>query len=91
MRDESVCVRDTSAWFVGRACDIVPESALNPELFQVLLEAMVNGLADQPRVAQNICWAFTSLSDAAYDTAVSQLTNEAETPPTYIMSQVFLL
>lgn len=89
LRDESVCVRDTSAWFVGRACDIVPESALNPELFQVLLEAMVNGLADQPRVAQNICWAFTSLSDAAYDTAVSQLTNEAETPPTYIMSQYY--
>lgn len=81
-------MRDTAAWFVGRACDIVPESALNPDYFQVLLEAMVNGLADQPRVAQNICWAFTSLSDAAYDAAVSMLADEGDTPKTYIMSQV---
>ena len=88
LHDESVSVRDTAAWFVGRACDIVPEAALNEAHFQVLLEAMVNGLVDQPRVAQNICWAFTSLSDAAYDTAVSQLTDDSEVPQTYIMSRV---
>ena len=88
MRDESVSVRDTAAWFIGRTCDIVPESALNQDYFQVLLEAMVNGLADQPRVAQNICWAFTSLSDAAYDQAVDRLADDTLTPKTYIMSQV---
>jgi importin subunit beta-1 len=91
MQDESVSVRDTAAWFVGRACDIVPESALNRQIFQRLLEAMVGGLQDQPRVAQNICWAFTSLSDAAYDNAcvaAGDELNHNDTPNTYIMSEV---
>ena len=49
---------------------------------------MVNGLQDQPRVAQNICWAFTSLSDAAYDLAASN-TDLEETPKTYQMSKYY--
>ena len=72
--DQSVAVRDTAAWFVGRACDIVPEAAINENYFERLLQAMVQGLQDQPRVAQNMCWAFTSLSDAAYDQAAAAMT-----------------
>ena len=45
---------------------------------------------DQPRVAQNICWAFTSLSDAAYDHAAGMMTGgDSETPPTYCMSKYY--
>ena len=51
---------------------------------------MVQGLMDQPRVAQNMCWAFTSLSDAAYDQAAAAMTaSDAETPPTYVMSRYY--
>ena len=28
LSDESVVARDTAAWFVGRACDIVPEGTI---------------------------------------------------------------
>ena len=49
---------------------------------------MVNGLQDQPRVAQNICWAFTSLSDAAYDLAAGNADVD-ETPKTYRMSKYY--
>jgi len=87
MSDPSAAVRDTAAWFVGRVCDIVPEAVLNPNIFEHVLQAMVNGLADEPRVAQNICWAFSSLSDAAYDHAQNQLGTE-DTPTTYCMSRV---
>ena len=87
MSDPSAAVRDTAAWFVGRVCDIVPEAVLNPNIFEHVLQAMVNGLGDEPRVAQNICWAFSSLSDAAYDHAQNQLGTE-DTPTTYCMSRV---
>jgi hypothetical protein len=87
MSDPSAAVRDTAAWFVGRVCDIVPEAVLNPNIFEHVLGAMVNGLGDEPRVAQNICWAFSSLSDAAYDHAQNQLGTE-DTPTTYCMSRV---
>ena len=51
---------------------------------------MVQGLMDQPRVAQNMCWAFTSLSDAAYDQAAAAMTaSDAETPSTYVMSRYY--
>ena len=51
---------------------------------------MVTGLQDQPRVAQNICWAFTSLSDAAYDQAAGNMTaSDSETPPTFCMSKYY--
>ena len=43
LSDESVAVRDTAAWFVGRACDIVPETAINENYFEHLLQAMVAG------------------------------------------------
>ena len=44
LSDESVVARDTAAWFVGRACDIVPEAAINENYFEKLLVAMVQGL-----------------------------------------------
>ena len=44
LSDESVVARDTAAWFVGRACDIVPEAAINENYFEKLLIAMVQGL-----------------------------------------------
>ena len=40
------------------------EAVLRP-----LLEALVTGLEAEPRVAVNVCWAFNSLAEAAYDAA----------------------
>ena len=87
MKDQSVVVKDTAAWTIGRVCELIPEAAINPNTLQPLLEALVSGLASEPRVASNVCWAFTSLAEAAYDTA--ETTDEDETPATYSLSAFF--
>jgi len=87
MKDTSVVVKDTAAWTIGRVCELIPEAAINPTTLQPLLEALVIGLASEPRVASNVCWAFTSLADAAYEQA--ECTDEDETPATYSLSAFF--
>ena len=86
MKDQSVVVKDTAAWTIGRVCELIPEAAINPNTLQPLLEALVSGLASEPRVASNVCWAFTSLAEAAYDKAE---TDDEETPATYSLSAFF--
>ena len=51
-----------------------------------MLEALVQGLSAEPRVASNVCWAFSSLADAAYEAAES---DSEETPQTYCLSAFF--
>merc|ERR1719273_3041640 len=87
MKDNSVVVKDTAAWTIGRVCELIPEAAINPASLQPLLEALVSGLASEPRVASNVCWAFTSLADAAYEQA--DCVDEEETPATYCLSAFF--
>jgi importin subunit beta-1 len=85
MEDKSVVVRDTVAWALGRICETIPNSVLSSNL-EPLLHTLVAGLASEPRVAVNICWAFNSLAEAAYQ-AVCR--SEDEEPPTYSLSRYF--
>ncbi|XP_037297957.1 importin subunit beta-1 isoform X1 [Manduca sexta] len=86
MYDSSVAVRDTAAWTFGRICEIVPEAAINETYLKPLLESLVNGLKAEPRVAANVCWAFTGLAEAAYEAAECGDSNQ---PETYCMSNYF--
>ena len=58
-------------------------------IFQPLLEALVTGLEAEPRVAANVCWAFTSLAEAAYEQAEVPDWQEGSTPATYKLSKYF--
>ncbi|XP_019873944.1 importin subunit beta-1 isoform X2 [Aethina tumida] len=87
MYDSSVIVRDTAAWTFGRICEIIPEAAINETYLKPLLESLVTGLKAEPRVAANVCWAFSGLAEAAYDHADAN--EETGTPDTYILSQYF--
>lgn len=87
MYDSSVAVRDTAAWTFGRICDIIPEAAINETYLKPLLEALVNGLKAEPRVAANVCWAFTGLAEASYESA--EVGEDGSQPDTYCMSQYF--
>lgn len=87
MYDDSVAVRDTAAWTFGRICEIIPGAAINETYLKPLLEALVNGLKAEPRVAANVCWAFTGLAEASYEFAESS--EHGEQPDTYCMSQYF--
>ena len=64
-----VLMKDTAARTIGRVCELISEAAINPAPLQPLLEALVSGLASEPRVAFNVCWAFISLADTAYEQA----------------------
>jgi len=56
MSDESVQVKDTTAWVIGRICEHVPSAVLTDQFIIPLLNTLVNGLAAEPRVATNVCW-----------------------------------
>ncbi|XP_017788699.1 PREDICTED: LOW QUALITY PROTEIN: importin subunit beta-1 [Habropoda laboriosa] len=86
MYDSSVAVRDTAAWTFGRICEIIPAAAINETYLKPLLEALINGLKAEPRVAANVCWAFTGLAEASYESAENL---EGQNPETYCMSQYF--
>lgn len=56
MKDPSVVVRDTTAWTVGRICELLPEAAINEMYLPPLLQCLIEGLGAEPRVASNVCW-----------------------------------
>lgn len=56
LKDQSVVVRDTGAWTIGRVCEILPDAVINEQFLGPLLQALVEGLNTEPRVASNVCW-----------------------------------
>lgn len=56
MKDPSVVVRDTTAWTMGRICELLPEAAINEMYLEPLLQCLIEGLGAEPRVASNVCW-----------------------------------
>ncbi|PNI19426.1 KPNB1 isoform 5, partial [Pan troglodytes] len=89
MKDPSVVVRDTAAWTVGRICELLPEAAINDVYLAPLLQCLIEGLSAEPRVASNVCWAFSSLAEAAYEAA--DVADDQEEPATYCLSSSFEL
>lgn len=85
MADQSIAVRDTTAWTIGRICELIPDAVLGVTL-EALLTTLVKNLSAEPRVAANICWAFNSLAEAAYENADKDEDNE---PKTYALSKYF--
>ncbi|KAF4611535.1 hypothetical protein D9613_003835 [Agrocybe pediades] len=63
MTDSNMHVKDTTAWTLGRICDLLvttikPDVHLHP-----LISALVLGLQDSPRIVTNCCWALMNLAD----------------------------
>lgn len=63
MGDSNLHVKDTTAWTLGRICDLLigtikPDVHLHP-----LISALVVGLNDSPRIVANCCWALMNLAD----------------------------
>ena len=56
MRDQNMGVRDSVAWAMSRVCDQIPEAALDPANIENLLNALIENLDCEPRVATNVCW-----------------------------------
>uniref|UniRef100_A0A2K5PJD0 Importin N-terminal domain-containing protein n=1 Tax=Cebus imitator TaxID=2715852 RepID=A0A2K5PJD0_CEBIM len=86
---DCVVVQDTAAWTVGRICELLPEAAINDVYLAPLLQCLIEGLSAEPRVASNVCWAFSSLAEAPYEAA--DVADDQEEPATYCLSSSFEL
>ncbi|KAF8999789.1 armadillo-type protein [Cyathus striatus] len=63
MNDSNLHVKDTTAWTLGRICDLLI-STIKPDVhLHPLISALVNGLQDSPRIVSNCCWALMNLAD----------------------------
>jgi importin subunit beta-1 len=63
MTDANVNVKDTTAWTLGRVCDLLI-GTIKPDVhLQPLVTALANGLGDNPRIVANSCWALSNLAE----------------------------
>jgi len=89
MKDQNMLVRDSAAWALSRICDSVPHAALNSaQNSENLLNALIENLDSEPRVATNVCWALSSLAVAAHENA-PPATEEDDEPETTVLSPKF--
>ncbi|KAF9528868.1 armadillo-type protein [Crepidotus variabilis] len=63
MIDGNVHVKDTTAWTLGRICDLLIMTIKPDVHLHRLISALVNGLQDSPRIVANCCWALMNLAD----------------------------
>lgn len=56
MTDSVVSVKDTTAWALGRICEMVLIGFDDTTLGMLVQTLSLNGLADHPRVAANSAW-----------------------------------
>lgn len=63
MSDANVHVKDSTAWTLGRICDLLTQVIKIDMHLHALVSALVNGLSDSPRIVTNCCWALMNLSE----------------------------
>ncbi|CUA76060.1 Importin subunit beta-1 [Rhizoctonia solani] len=63
MSDTNAAVKDTTAWTLGRICELLVGSVNIESQLQALVTALVVGLEDRPRIIANSCWALMSLAE----------------------------
>ncbi|KAK6464775.1 armadillo-type protein [Scheffersomyces coipomensis] len=79
--DSSLQVKETVAWCLGRITDLLIDSIdVNTQL-PTLLEALVSGLQDHPKVSTNCCWTLINIWE--------QLCVDSDKSATSFMSQYY--
>ncbi|KAK5166628.1 karyopherin Kap95 [Saxophila tyrrhenica] len=63
MDDQSVQVKDSAAYALGRICEAVSEAIDPNEHLQPLITALFGGLTSHPKMASSCCWALMNLAD----------------------------
>jgi importin subunit beta-1 len=86
MTDANLHVKDTTAWTLGRICDLLI-STIKPDVhLHPLISSLVNGLSDSPRIVANCCWALMNLADqlgAFYEDDAAEPTQTGPLSPYY--------
>jgi len=60
MKDSVEYVKDTTAWTIGRVCQLHPHTVGG--FLTNVITVLVESLSDTPRVASNVCWALHNLA-----------------------------
>lgn len=81
IKDEYLQVKETVAWCLGRIADLVIDAIDINQHLPSLLEALLSGLQDHPKVATNCCWTLMNL--------LEQLCSEGASSPTTVMSPYY--
>ncbi|KAJ3161708.1 karyopherin beta [Geranomyces michiganensis] len=79
MKDQSLAVKDTTAWTLGRVSELLP-SWIPQDVLQLFIASLLEGLSDKPRVASNCSWALMNLGERL---------GVSETDETYVLSPYF--
>lgn len=94
MKDPVLQVKDTTAWTLGRISDLVVGAIQVDTQLAPMIQALLEGLQDNPRVAVNCCWALMNLAEQLgsaegeptsrmsvfYEPCISSLLRVAEQP-----------
>ncbi|CAN6674382.1 importin subunit beta-1 [Trichomonascus vanleenenianus] len=81
MKDQSLHVKDTVAWCIGRMADLVIEGINIEQDLPQIIDALLYGLRDHPKVSTNCCWTIINL--------VEQLNQEGPRLETSEMSRYY--
>ena len=76
LNDESVTVRQTAVWVLGRICDLYFPVISSSPVLQSMIPGLVRSLKDQTKVAVYGCWAFISLFDKGEGVISPSVTEE---------------
>lgn len=63
INDDTLQVKDTVAWCLGRIADLWADSIDTVNTLPQLLQALMHGLNDHPKVATNCCWTLINLTE----------------------------
>ncbi|CCF56070.1 hypothetical protein KAFR_0A06350 [Kazachstania africana CBS 2517] len=75
INDQSLQVKETAAWCVGRIADLVAESIDPQEHLPGVVQACLTGLQDHPKVATNCSWIIINLVEQLAELQPSPIYN----------------
>jgi len=81
MNDPNPHVKDTTAWTLGRICDLLVTTIKADMHLHSLVAALVNGLGDSPRIVTNCCWALKNLAEQLGGSYYDEDGNESPSGP----------
>ncbi|KAI9336184.1 armadillo-type protein [Zopfochytrium polystomum] len=74
-------VKDTTAWALGRICEVLTLQSIKPDHLRALVAALIDGLAEPSKVATNCAWCILNLAEFASD--------DLDVMQTYKLSEYF--
>ncbi|AOW03955.1 armadillo-type protein [Yarrowia lipolytica] len=74
MNDDSLQVKDTVAWCLGRISDLVINAIDEQVHLPVIMNTLLKGLQDEPKVITNCCWTIMNIFEQLGHGGVNQET-----------------